>query len=91
VVALPVPFSPTALNLSPDDDIVVQQTISNYGDQPIDYTAFAIVPGHAREADDDVAATVDEVVDRVGSVPRQRLVRCELAGRSGGPGGGRLR
>jgi hypothetical protein len=30
-------------------DIVVQQTIQNYGDRPIDYTAFAIVPGAARQ------------------------------------------
>ncbi len=30
-------------------DIVVQQMISNYGDKPIDYTAFAIYPGTARQ------------------------------------------
>jgi hypothetical protein len=31
------------------NDIVVQQMISNYGDKPIDYTAFAIYPGTARQ------------------------------------------
>ncbi len=30
-------------------DILVQQTITNYGDAPIDYTAFCIAPGHPRE------------------------------------------
>jgi hypothetical protein len=30
-------------------DLIVQQIISNYGDHTIDYTAFAIVPGHARQ------------------------------------------
>lgn len=30
-------------------DIVVQQTLQNYGDHPIDYTAFAIFPGQARQ------------------------------------------
>jgi NPCBM-associated, NEW3 domain of alpha-galactosidase len=30
-------------------DIVVQQMISNYGDKPIDYTAFALFPGQARQ------------------------------------------
>jgi hypothetical protein len=31
------------------DDIIVQQTISNYSDHPIDYSAFAIIPNHARQ------------------------------------------
>ncbi len=31
------------------DDVSVQQIISNYGDKPIDYTAFAIFPGQARQ------------------------------------------
>jgi hypothetical protein len=31
------------------NDIVVQQMISNYGDKPIDYSAFAIYPGCARQ------------------------------------------
>lgn len=30
-------------------DVVVQQVISNYGEKPIDYTAFAIFPGQARQ------------------------------------------
>lgn len=30
-------------------DVLVQQTITNYGDKPIDYTAFAIFPGFPRE------------------------------------------
>lgn len=31
------------------NDIVVQQMISNYGDKPIDYSAFVIYPGQARQ------------------------------------------
>jgi hypothetical protein len=31
------------------NDLIVQQMISNYGDQPIDYTAFAVYPGQARQ------------------------------------------
>ncbi|HZZ43760.1 MAG TPA: hypothetical protein VFE58_12550 [Tepidisphaeraceae bacterium] len=30
-------------------DIVIQQVISNYGDKPIDYSAFALFPGQARQ------------------------------------------
>ena len=30
-------------------DVIVQQTLQNYGDRPIDYTAFAIFPGQARQ------------------------------------------
>jgi hypothetical protein len=30
-------------------DVVVQQTLQNYGDRSIDYTAFAIFPGQARQ------------------------------------------
>ena len=30
-------------------DVVVQQTIQNYGDRPINYSAFAIFPGAARQ------------------------------------------
>jgi len=30
-------------------DVVVQQIIQNYGDDPIDYAAFAIFPGQARQ------------------------------------------
>jgi hypothetical protein len=29
--------------------VIVQQMISNYGDRPIDYNAFAVFPGHARQ------------------------------------------
>jgi hypothetical protein len=31
------------------NDVVVQQTLQNYGDRSIDYTAFAIFPGQARQ------------------------------------------
>lgn len=31
------------------DSVIVQQMITNYGDKPIDYSAFAIVPGRARQ------------------------------------------
>jgi hypothetical protein len=37
------------LALRDGDDVVVQQMISNYGDRPIDYTAFALFPGQARQ------------------------------------------
>jgi hypothetical protein len=30
-------------------DVIVQQIIQNYGDEPIDYTSFAIFPGQARQ------------------------------------------
>lgn len=30
-------------------DVIVQQVISNYGEKPINYTAFAIFPGQARQ------------------------------------------
>lgn len=31
------------------DDVIVQQIITNYGARAIDYTAFAVFPGHARQ------------------------------------------
>ena len=31
------------------NDLIVQQMISNYGDKPIDYTAFVVYPGQARQ------------------------------------------
>ena len=37
------------LALRDGKDVVVQQMISNYGDRPIDYTAFALYPGQARQ------------------------------------------
>jgi hypothetical protein len=37
------------LALRDGDDVVVQQMVSNYGDRPIDYTAFALFPGQARQ------------------------------------------
>ena len=37
------------LALRDGDDVIVQQMITNYGDRPIDYTAFAIFPGQARQ------------------------------------------
>jgi hypothetical protein len=37
------------LALRDGNDVVVQQMISNYGDRPIDYTAFALFPGQARQ------------------------------------------
>jgi hypothetical protein len=37
------------LALRDGHDVIVQQMISNYGDKPIDYNAFAIYPGQARQ------------------------------------------
>ncbi len=37
------------LALRDKDDLVVQQMISNYGDKPVDYTAFAVYPGQTRQ------------------------------------------
>ncbi len=37
------------LALRDGDDVVVQQVITNYGERAIDYTAFAIYPGQARQ------------------------------------------
>jgi hypothetical protein len=37
------------LALRDGKDVIVQQMITNYGDKPIDYTAFAICPGQARQ------------------------------------------
>lgn len=31
------------------DDVVIQQMITNYGDRPVDYTAFALFHGQARQ------------------------------------------
>jgi hypothetical protein len=38
-----------ALALRDGNDVIVQQTIQNYGDRPIDYSSFAISPGQARQ------------------------------------------
>jgi hypothetical protein len=38
-----------SLALRDGGDVIVQQIISNYGDKPINYNAFAIVPGQARQ------------------------------------------
>jgi hypothetical protein len=37
------------LALRDGDDVVIQQQITNYGDKPINYGAFAIFPGQARQ------------------------------------------
>lgn len=37
------------LALRDGKDVIIQQIISNYGEKPIDYTAFAMVPGQARQ------------------------------------------
>jgi hypothetical protein len=37
------------LALRDKNDLIVQQMISNYGEQPIDYTAFAVYPGQPRQ------------------------------------------
>jgi hypothetical protein len=37
------------LALRDGEDVIVQQMITNYGEAPIDYTAFAIYPGQARQ------------------------------------------
>ncbi|HWB54890.1 MAG TPA: hypothetical protein VG722_11880, partial [Tepidisphaeraceae bacterium] len=38
-----------ALAIRDGRDVVVQQVISNYSDKPINYTAFAVYPGQARQ------------------------------------------
>lgn len=38
-----------SIALRDGDDVIVQQMITNYGQQPINYTAFAVYPGHARQ------------------------------------------
>jgi hypothetical protein len=38
-----------SLALRDGNDVVIQQMISNYGEKPIDYSAFAIYPGQARQ------------------------------------------
>jgi hypothetical protein len=37
------------LALRDGNDVIVQQTIQNYGERPIDYSSFAIFPGQARQ------------------------------------------
>jgi len=37
------------LALRDGNDVVVQQMITNYGDRPVDYSAFAVVVGQARQ------------------------------------------
>jgi hypothetical protein len=37
------------LALREGNDVIVQQTIQNYGEKPIDYSSFAIFPGQARQ------------------------------------------
>ncbi len=37
------------LALRDGDDVIVQQMVTNYGEKPIDYTAFAIYPGQPRQ------------------------------------------
>ena len=37
------------LALRDGEDVVVQQMVTNYGEQPINYGAFAIFPGQARQ------------------------------------------
>jgi hypothetical protein len=37
------------LALRDKSDLIVQQMITNYGDKPIDYTAYAVYPGQARQ------------------------------------------
>ncbi len=37
------------LALRDGKDIIVQQMITNYGEKPINYTAFAVYPGHPRQ------------------------------------------
>jgi hypothetical protein len=39
----------TTMALRDGKDILVQQTITNYGDRKIDYTAFVVAPGLARQ------------------------------------------
>jgi hypothetical protein len=37
------------LALRDKQDVIVQQMITNYGDQPVNYSAFAVLPGQARQ------------------------------------------
>jgi hypothetical protein len=38
-----------SIALRDGDDVIIQQQITNYGDGPINYNAFAIFPGQARQ------------------------------------------
>jgi hypothetical protein len=38
-----------SIALRDGDDVIVQQMVTNYGQKPIDYTAFVVYPGQARQ------------------------------------------
>ena len=54
----------------------MQQMISNYGDKPIDYTAFAVFPGQARQ---------ERLVTNLGAgrttIKRYRFAKVPAAGK----------
>jgi hypothetical protein len=39
----------STLALRDGKDLLVQMTVTNYGERPVDYTAFATFPGQARQ------------------------------------------
>ena len=45
--ARPERCRPANLAIRDGNDIIIQQIITNYGEKPIDYTAFVICPGQA--------------------------------------------
>jgi len=55
-------------------DIVVQQVIQNYGDRPIDYSAFAILPGQARQE-----RLVTNLAPGRSTIKRYRFPAAEIA------------
>jgi len=57
-------------------DVIVQQVVQNYGDRPIDYSAFAIVPGQVRQ---------ERLITNLGA-GRSTIKRYRFPGMSVAPG-----
>ena len=55
-------------------DLVVQQMITNYGDKPINYTAFALCPGQARQE-----RLVTELQPGATTIKRFRFTNLEVS------------